>query len=404
MSRSCAALAAVRALTILSLLLACAPEEVDIREVGQLDYGGRVERIETLGRYSALEASLLVQLAGAPGKVSIENDYYLYRVTYPTRAVHGGTTPVSGLVAIPVTRDVKGIVSWQHGTNTDRSQSISKPSLPEGLGLAGLFASDGYILVAADYIGLGVSTEVHPYYDWPSTVSTLEDLLSIARIMLQGIADEPDRDLYLAGFSQGGGATAALQRQLERSNNTGLRLRAAATISAAFDLTGVSVSHAIESDQTLYLGYMLNAFAFVHRESLQGIVRQPYRDALPNWFDGTHGADFLSSHLPDDSELFFTQAFLAAYRAGEREPAWFYDALDAALTSDYAPRAPLRIYFGTEDTDVIPQEALTGFERMQALGGNVELVEVGALDHDEMVVNSLPSIQRWFDQLDRSSP
>jgi hypothetical protein len=188
-------------LVALSVTGCGAPDEVNIRDVGRLDYGGRVERIEALGRYSKLEATLLFQLAGNHAEVSTEHDYFLYRVTYPTAGVHGGITRVSGLLAVPTSRNIKGIVSWQHGTNTYRPNSISKPSIPEGLGVAALFAGDGFIAVAPDYIGLGVSKEVHPYYHWPSTVSTTMNLLSIAAIVRDGLANDPDRDLYLAGFS-----------------------------------------------------------------------------------------------------------------------------------------------------------------------------------------------------------
>jgi hypothetical protein len=165
-------------LILAALLVGCAEQEIDIRAVGRLDYGGRVQRIETLGRYSATEATLLLQLAAPAAPISIDTDYFLYRVIYPTAAVHGGVTSVSGLIGLPVTPRIKGIVGWQHGTKTYRDFSVSKPT-EEGIGLAALFAGDGYIVAAADYIGLGVSTEMQAYYHWPSTVSTVVDLLAI---------------------------------------------------------------------------------------------------------------------------------------------------------------------------------------------------------------------------------
>jgi hypothetical protein len=41
---------------------------------------------------------------------------------------------------------------------------------------------------------------------------------------------------------------------------------------------------------------------------------------------------------------------------------------------------------------------------MRALGGNVELMDVGPYEHDEVVLPSLPRIQQWFDELDRRAP
>jgi hypothetical protein len=298
-------------------LPACGGDELDIRAVGWLDYGGRVERIETLGRYSSLEASLLVQLAGAPGTVATDHDYFLYRVIYSTTGIDGEPTRVSGLIAVPATPSIKGVVSWQHGTNTYRPNSISKPSSPEGLGIAALFAADGFILAAADYIGLGVSTEMHPYYHYPTTVGAVVDLLSIAEVMLDGLARAPDHDLYIAGFSEGGGATAATQRALERDNPTRLELRAAATVGAAFDPRGVSLRHVMQSDDAFHLGYLLTAFSRIYGQSLAGVVREPYADQLAGWYDGTKGQDYIDEHLPKRLDEFLTEAFLLDYAAGK---------------------------------------------------------------------------------------
>lgn len=386
-------------------LLGCGPDdEVDIHAVGKLDYGGRVERIESLGRYTSLDAHLLLQLAVDPVRVSVENDYFLYRVTYPTAGVHAGTTRVSGLVAIPTTRAIKGVVSWQHGTNTYRPSSISKPSIPEGFGVMAMFASDGFMAVAPDYIGLGVSQEMQGYYHWPSTVSTIVDLLEIAQIMLEGVAGSPDRDLYLAGFSQGGGATAAVQKFLEQQNPTALSLRGAATIAGAFNPREISFPHAISSDAPFYLALLLTAFSYVYEQPLDGVVREPYKDELAKWFDGTHDKEFLDKHLPEHVSDLLTDGFLQDFAAGVEQPAWLYDALEQAATHDYAPVAPLRMFYGSTDDTVIPEEAHAAFAHMRALGGNVEVVEVGPYDHDQIVLPSLPPIQRWFDRLEGKKP
>lgn len=376
----------------------CSSAPVGILDVGQIDYQGRVHTIQTLGRYTAAESQTLFSLAGDPDRYSVDTEYYLYRIVYPTQDVDGSSTLVSGLVAIPATRDIKGVVSWQHGTNTYRPNSISKPSIPEGLGVAALFASDRYIMVAPDYIGLGTSTRRHPYYHWPSTVSTVVDLLHIAELMLESIADRPDHDLYLAGFSQGGGATAAVQRSLEQDNPTGLRLSAAATISGAFNLSEISLPHAIESDNPFYLAALISAFSYAYDQPLDELVRDEYAGELMDLFDGTHDQDFILDHLPEHVDEFLTAQFMENYAAGIQEPRWFHEALALADTYDYAPRAPLRLLFGTTDNIVIPKEAKAAFTHMSDLGGNVELVEVGAFNHEQIALKALPSIQQWFDR------
>jgi len=371
-----------------------------VRAVGELDYGGRVERIEALGRYSRAEATVLLQLAGGSGKISTENGYYLYRVTYRTAGVDGEPTRVSGLVGVPATRDIKGIVSWQHGTNTYRPESISKPSLPEGLGIAALFAGDGYLFLAADYVGLGVSTEMHPYYHWPTTVGSVVDLLAIGEIILNGLATAPDGDLFLTGFSQGGGATAAVQRALEQQNPTGLRLRAAAPIAGAFNLSEIGLQNAIENDDRINFGYLLAAFSDTYGQPLDGLVREPYAAQLTAWFDGTKDGDFLRDHLPEHVDELLTAEFLQDFQAGVEEPPWFYEALRATTMDDYTPVAPLRFYFGSTDTIVTPEESRSAFARMRERGGNVALVDAGPHGHDDIAVYALPPVQGWFDAIE----
>ena len=381
----------------------CAADEIDIHDVGRLDYAGRVERIETLGRYSASEAALLFNLSGVRSKMAAENAYFLYRVTYSTHGVQDEAERVSGLLAVPATRKIKGVVSWQHGTNTYRPESISKPSLPEGLGLAAVFAGDGYILAAADYVGLGVSTSPQAYYHWPSTVNAVIDLISIAEIVLEGVADAPDHDLYLAGFSQGGGASAAVQRALEETNPTGLELRATATLAAAFSPRWVSIHSVFKYSSTVYFSLVVNSFAKIYGGSLSDVVKAPYSERLPVWLDGTRNGAWLAEHLPKRIEDLATESFIQAYKAGIAEPKWLYDGLEAAETANFAPKAPLRIHFGEDDTDVVPAEAHNGFARMRELGGNVQLFNLGPNRHETTVVAALPYVQQWFDSLERQA-
>jgi pimeloyl-ACP methyl ester carboxylesterase len=376
---------------------ACDADQASL--IGRLNYDGRVEQIETLGHYSAVEAAVLLQLAGGGATLNTEHGFSLYRISYPADAVAPGTrTTVSGLIAIPDTREIKGIVSWQHGTNSKRANSISKPSVPEGMGVAAVFAADGYVLTAADYIGLGVSTSPQAYYHWPSTVSAVVELISVAEIM-----GEPAKDLFLAGFSQGAGASAATQRALEQENPTGLALRAVASISGAFNPIEISLRNFIERDDPFFIAFTLNSFAQIYGQELDGVIREPYNRELAELFDGSRGQKEIAEALPARLSQLVTERFMNAYRAGEQFPAWFYRGLADAQTIDYSPVAPLRIFYGRDDTVVIPEEAMSAFERMQSRGANVEIVDSGPYGHDDMVVHTLPAIQHWFDTLPREA-
>jgi len=51
---------------------------------------------------------------------------------------------------------------------------------------------------------------------------------------------------------------------------------------------------------------------------------------------------------------------------------------------------------GTKDVDVSPQDAISAYNDMKNLGGNVELINAGNYDHTASLIHSLPEIQRWF--------
>ena len=91
----------------------------------------------------------------------------LYRVTYASVVPERGNKPIvaTGLIAIP---DVAGtrfpMVSYQHGTVYGKQEV---PSFPEQSSETQLmiaqFAGQGYVVIGADYFGMGSSTEPEGY-------------------------------------------------------------------------------------------------------------------------------------------------------------------------------------------------------------------------------------------------
>ncbi|MFZ4562471.1 MAG: alpha/beta hydrolase family protein, partial [Bacteroidales bacterium] len=132
----------------------------------------------------------------------------LYRVTYPTVVPELGIpTVASGLVAIPDNGlDSMPVISYQHGTVAAKTACPSYPdsSLETSLMIA-QFASQGYIVIAADFIGLGVSDQPHADFVRLSTEQACIDMLNAADKVLkeQKIRKGP---LFLHGWSQGGWA------------------------------------------------------------------------------------------------------------------------------------------------------------------------------------------------------
>jgi hypothetical protein len=113
-------------------------------------------------------------------------------------------------------------------------------------------------------------------------------------------------------------------------------------------------------------------------------------------FDGLHAGYDIMKQLPLTPLPMFRDRLVQSYRAGESS--WFRDALEENEAFNWAPRAPLRLYYGDADVDVHPNDALLGSQKMHEQGGNVEVVPVGNFDHATVVYHAVPLVQEWFAQ------
>jgi pimeloyl-ACP methyl ester carboxylesterase len=356
---------------------------------------GTLVRAESLRPLPALLVRAALRFADVPGPTPIRCSARTWALEYWTRDAQGRPLRASGLYAEPSCARPRAVVSYQHGS-VSRRQDVPSTLNTEGLAAAAVFAGGGYLLVAPDYPGLGRSPGVHPYLQTGPTARAGRDLLTAARTFaaLRG-TPWPDA-LLLAGFSQGGHATVALQRSLEETPLAGTRLLGVAAGSAPFDLARVSFPFALAGhsrDHAAYLAWLVHGLAVAEDRPLGETLREPWASRVPGLLDGAFDED----DLPRDPRELFTEAFLAAHDAGEET--WLHAALAANSTHGFAPRAPLRVFYGSEDDTVPPEDALRAVAGMQSAGGDAERIEVGAYDHKDAALNAVPLIRTWFDAL-----
>ena len=111
------------------------------------------------------------------------NGVSLYKVLYTTMIPEQGNRPTlaSGLVAVPQTTQKKlPVVSYQHGTVFTRTAVPSRPEESDETRIVtARLAGNGYVVIGADYIGKGDSTEPDSYMVRESTVQACMDMLSV---------------------------------------------------------------------------------------------------------------------------------------------------------------------------------------------------------------------------------
>jgi hypothetical protein len=193
---------------------------------------------------------LLALLGGTDlGKIFLQLSYTpactvtVYHLTYDTVDPKGNITPASGALMVPSGSGCTGAlptVVYAHGTTTDRSFDISQlgaANNAEGLLLAAVFAAEGYIVVAPNYVGYDTSTlGYHPYLIADQQSKDMIDSLTAARAALP-TADAPDSTsgprLFVTGYSEGGYVAMATLRAMQSS---GISVTAGAPMSGPYAL------------------------------------------------------------------------------------------------------------------------------------------------------------------------
>lgn len=386
----------------LALGMGCAERQDSSYLLGDPRPPGTIVSLKRLGWYPAMVNRLVLGLAKVAPAIPIDCSFTPYRLIYWS-TTNGTPVLVSALLSVPSERVPRGLVLWMHGTNADRSKSVSEPSLQEGVAVSAAFAGGGYAVMAPDLVGLGVSRSPQAYLYNPSTLSVTLDLLEVAARGLGGLLQVPERQLFIAGFSQGGHDAAVIHRALEAAERPPMQVRATAAVAGAYDLAGTSIPFALQgrsAGSSAYLGLAAQSWATYYGQDLQSLMTVPASNLVARALNGSHGHDVLKL-LPRNPREMFRADFLHAQATGGRH--WFLEAARANDVREWAPQAPYRAYFGTRDVDVSPQDSLHFAEAARSRGGDAEALAVGPYTHGESALRAVPLIRKWFDELSKSA-
>lgn len=332
------------------------------------------------------------------------NGVRLYRVTYPSVVPERGNRPIvaTGLLAVPDT-DGKSfpLVSYQHGTVYGKEQVPSFPEQsPETQLAIALFAGQGYVVIGADYFGMGASAEPEGYVVKGSHQQACFDLLEAAGTVLGSMGIETT-SLFLAGWSQGGFVTMAF---LEKLDAAGIEVTAAATASAPVDLF-VALNGFLNFPRKIdasWVGtlFILSAFAYENYYAVPGLARSLLNDA---YYDAARRAyeraPVEASEIPTDLHALIRKEYF--------DPRFFADSaygrlLREAQTYRWVVRTPVRNYYGEEDEAISIGLGRLAMTYQQAIGnGNpaVEAISTGPTNHRGTFGKAAAEWKAWFDTL-----
>ncbi len=343
-----------------------------------------------------VEAALSAYL---PMNYELDYSADVYSITYNTRDKNGNLIIVSGAMFIPVGLDSLDVLSTQHGTTLKRNDVGSASFY---YAIDGLFmAMKGYLVIAPDYIGLGVSEHIHPYLHAELTANAVVDMLRAARIYACENELEISDKLFLSGYSEGGYATMAAHKFIETDFSEEFQLTAVAPMSGPYDLLG-STRDLLSRDTydiPAFLAYVVVAYDDIYGwDRLDDIFNEPYASMFPDLYDGTQTLSDVNAQLPTAIDVLFKTDFTTAFLGGQEVV--IQQALEENTLLDWAPIAPVRLYHGTADSTVSIENTLSAYNSLQANGGtSVELITLLGANHLTGFIPSMILAEAWFDSL-----
>ncbi len=346
------------------------------------------------------------------GLVPAEYDIITYKITYNTIDVFGEPTVASGLLCLPATDNVAyPFALYNHGTVTDREAVPSRVGVQERT-IAYAFATNGFIVVAPDYLGLGDNQGIHPYVHAESEASAGRDLLLAARQWLDTEGVPYTDQLFLTGYSQGGHATQALHRDLQENPGAdSLEVTAATHLSGPYSISDVMRNILFQEGLGTFPGYVLYTYIsydYVYDlfDSYDELFLPAYVPLMDSLTAGTITPGAFNGRIQsilDEGNLVMADLFQDSVRtqlATKDTTAGIVRALIDNDTYDWAPEAPTRIVYCTADEQVPFQNAIVADSVMAENGSAaVTLVDGGMLSHGGCLLPALSQTLELFTAL-----
>ena len=363
---------------------------------------GGIVLTKEIGTYSPDDIESELAKKGLEVPFQLEYSVKAVKIEYMTPDPDGKLVNATGAVLCPVTEGSFPVISFQHGTQTYRYFVPSQgPGNSEASLTGSVAASMGYVVVAADYLGLGDSYIVPPYIHAATCATTVIDMLRAAGTYLGNQGISTDGSLYLTGYSQGATVSMAAHHALESGYTDEFNVTASALMAGAYDL--VLTVDTILSRETyikpVLMAYMINAYDHYYDwNRLIEIFKQPYGNAVPGYFDGTQILDAINSKLPQTISDLMQAKFLQDYRAGNESGVTQVLAENSLL--NYTPAAPVLLMHGGADLTVPIQNSLAAEAYYKSNGKtNVEFIELEGLNHEDAAAPAIIGAMQWFETL-----
>lgn len=345
----------------------------------------------------------------------------LYKITYTSIDVNKKKVNLTGLVAWPVGGAPKGLVVYCHGTTVDRDRSPSKfkgkGEAPETIEAITGFASGGYAVILPDYLGLGDHNAAHPYPLSAVNARSGMDMTSAARAFSRQKNYRIGRDLFITGYSEGGGVAMALTRSLQSYMNEEYQVTRSAPASGPYDLSGATRKFMLEEtgEQTGFvLRLYLMSYATNYLNKQKGIkLNTFYKTALANALSVNYrlspsdegvikniGITTTLMRSQNRLENVLQPGFLRAMRRNDKSNP-FVRMLQENDVHNWSPSSPMLMIYVDKDFVVSPENTRVAIDAMRQNGVPASRVKTAMIpasfNHLTGIAPAISKARAFFD-------
>jgi len=224
-------------------------------------------------------------LVGLSGKAKC--DVKVVSLNYVTPGVKGESSNASGVLLLPSGADCTAaapLVAYAKGTDVQKPRTLANPADGETFLLAAMYASQGYAVVATDYLGFAKSNySYHPYLHADSEATSVIDSIRAARNAVSSQGASLNGKVMLTGYSQGGHASMAAHRAIEKSLSSEINVVAGAHLAGPYNLSGsMKLPDAIAGYQ-FFVPYLVTAWQKIYGNLYSDVktaFKAPYADGI----------------------------------------------------------------------------------------------------------------------------
>lgn len=349
-----------------------------------------------IGEYTTAQLRSRFTGVNAPLQFFIRYSIKAYRLEYTTTNTDGKSIRASGALIIPSVPTPVAMISMQHGTIMREDDAPSNfYSSSEAYSFGSVFASQGYIIAAPDYIGYGASKDVPHTYEQRNGLATASlDMIRATRDFLSDQQINWDKRLMIAGYSEGGYATMSLQKKIEEETGSEFNLVASSCGAGAYDKPAFMKQ--IINDKSAGVDYINRLYIWVLQtyDRIYGLDR-----SASAYFKEPYASQISAQGNNVTINVSLNQAFSDSFKQGINNGTdkAFLAAVQDNDVHDWKPRTPTRLYHGDADEIVNFLNSQNAYDAMKKRGAaNVELIPLKGATHATGVLGFILGTYDFF--------